>query len=194
MKNLKIFLIISLSTLLYACSSVSIDDYASKQPTIELETFFNGDLVAYGMLRNRSGKVIRQFTAVLKGQWQGNKGTLDEIFWFDDGEKQTRLWTMIKQSNGDYIGTAPDVEGEALIKVRGNAIRLAYDLRVPYKDDEIVLAMDDWMYQISPGVVINETVMKKWGFEVGKVTVMIMKTNAVNDIPVLLEKFSNETE
>ncbi len=192
MKNLKTYFILSLTTLLYACSSVNIDDYSNKQPAIELETFFNDDLVAYGMLRDRSGKVIRQFTAVLKGNWQGDTGTLDEIFWFDDGERQTRLWTMVKQSNGEYIGTASDVEGEAVIQVRGNAIRLAYDLRVPYKDDDIVLAMDDWMYQISPGVVINETIMKKWGFEVGKVTVMIMKTNFVNDIPVLLEKFNQE--
>jgi hypothetical protein len=76
--------------------------------------------------------------------------------------------------------------------VRGNAIRLAYDLRVPYKDDEIVLAMDDWMYQISPGVVLNETVMRKWGFEVGKVTLVIMKTDAVNDFPSLIKRFDEK--
>jgi hypothetical protein len=192
MKSTKFFLIICLSALLSACSSIDIDDYKDGRPAINLESLFKGDLVAYGMLRDRSGKVARTFTAVLKGEWSDGRGTLDEVFWFDDGERQTRLWTMIKQDNGDYIGTAPDVDGAAIIKVRGNAIRLAYDLRVPYKDDEIVLAMDDWMYQISPGVVINETVMRKWGFEVGKVTLMIMKTDAVNDFPRLIKRFDEK--
>jgi hypothetical protein len=192
MKSIKFFLIICLSALLSACSSVDIDDYKDGRPAVNLESLFKGDLVAYGMLRDRSGKVTRTFTAVLKGEWSDGRGTLDEVFWFDDGERQTRLWTMIKQDNDDYIGTAPDVEGAAIIKVRGNAIRLAYDLRVPYKDDEIVLAMDDWMYQISPGVVINETVMRKWGFEVGKVTLMIMKTDAVNDFPRLIKRFDEK--
>lgn len=192
MKILKFFFVICLSSLLSACSSVEIDEYADTQPVIGLESFFSGDLVAYGMLRDRSGKVTRHFKAVLKGEWSNGKGTLDEVFWFDDGERQTRLWTMIRQDNGDYIGTAGDVEGAAVIEVRGNAIRLAYDLRVPYKDDEIVLAMDDWMYQISPGVVLNETVMRKWGFEVGKVTLVIMKTDAVNDFPSLIKRFDEK--
>jgi hypothetical protein len=192
MKRIRFFMIVCLSGLLAACSSVEIDDYQDKQPAITLESFFSGEIVAYGMLRDRSGKVTRHFTAVLKGEWSGNKGTLDEVFWFDDGERQTRLWTMIKQDNGDYVGTAADVEGAAVIKVRGNAIRLAYDLRVPYKDDEIILAMDDWMYQISPGVVINETIMRKWGFEVGKVTLMIMKKDAVDDFPRLIQRFDEK--
>jgi hypothetical protein len=192
MKHISIFLIVCLTALLAACSSVEIDDYKDKQPSISLQSFFNGDLVAYGMLRDRSGRVTRHFTAVLKGEWSGDKGTLDEVFWFDDGERQTRLWTMIKQDNGDYVGTASDVEGAAVIKVRGNAINLAYDLRVPYKDDEIVLTMDDWMYQISPGVVINETIMTKWGFEVGKVTLMIMKTDAANDFAGLVKRFDEK--
>lgn len=192
MKSIKVFIIICLSALLPACSSVDIDDYKDMKPAINLESFFSGDLVAYGMLRDRSGKVTRLFTAVLKGEWSVGKGTLDEVFWFDDGERQTRLWTMVKQDNDDYVGTASDVEGAAVIKVRGNAIRLAYDLRVPYKDDEIVLAMDDWMYQIAPGVVINETIMRKWGFEVGKVTLMIMKTGAANDFPDLVKRFDEK--
>lgn len=192
MKIIYVLFIVCLSGLLSACSSVEVDDYRDMQPAITLESFFSGDIVAYGILRDRSGKVTRHFSAVLKGEWSGNKGTLDEVFWFDDGERQTRLWTMIKQDNGDYIGTAADVEGAAVIKVRGNAIRLAYDLRVPYKDDEIVLAMDDWMYQISPGIVINETVMKKWGFEVGKLTLMIIKADAVDKFPGLVKRFDEQ--
>ncbi|MGH1485068.1 MAG: DUF3833 domain-containing protein [Cellvibrionaceae bacterium] len=183
-------LIIMFSAVLIACSSTTVDDYKGRTPEFDLPSFFSGDLVAYGIVRNRSGKVIRYFTAALKGEWKEGVGTLDEVFWFDDGERQTRLWTMTPNGKGDYIGTAGDVDGEALIQARGNAVRLSYKLRIPYKQDEITVSMDDWMYQVAPGVVINETVMSKWGFEVGKVTLAIMKSEIVNDIPDLVERFN----
>ncbi|MFT6389038.1 MAG: hypothetical protein ACJAUP_002424 [Cellvibrionaceae bacterium] len=185
--------VIMISSILLACSPVTIDDYQGREPAIDLQAFFAGDLVAYGIVRDRSGKVIRYFKAVLKGEWQESGiGTLDEVFWFDDGQRQTRLWTMTPSENGDYIGTAGDVEGSALIQTRGNAIRLSYKLRVPYNDSEIVVSMDDWVYQVVPGVVINETVMTKFGFEVGKVTLVIMKSGIVNDIPSLVKQFSGQ--
>lgn len=182
--------IIMVSGVFIACSSVKIDDYRDQGPAIDLQTFFNGDLVAYGIVRDRSGKVIRYFKAVLKGEWNSDGvGTLDEVFWFDDGERQTRLWTMTPNGQGDYIGTAGDVDGSALVQARGNAIRLNYKLVVPYDDSDIVLSMDDWMYQVVPGVVINETVMSKWGFELGKVTLAIIKSELVDSIPALIQQF-----
>jgi hypothetical protein len=182
-------LIIMISSILIACSSTNIDEYRDRSPVLELESFFSGDLVAYGIVRNRSGKVIRYFNAALKGSWENGVGTLDEVFWFNNGERQTRLWTMTPNGKGDYIGTAGDVEGEALIQARGNAVRLNYTLRLPYKNREIKVSMDDWMYQVSPGVVMNETLMTKWGFTVGKVTLVIMKSEIVNDIPELVKQF-----
>ena len=173
-----------------SCARIDIDEYQGREPKVTLEGFFSGDLVAYGIVRNRSGKVIRHFQAALKGNWQNGTGLVDEVFWFDDGERQTRLWKMVKQNNGSYLGTANDVEGEALIQVEGNAIRLNYRLIVPYKDKEVVLSMDDWMYQVAPGVVMNETSMSKWGFGVGKVTLVIMKSEVIQQIPALIDRFT----
>ena len=188
-KSVSLFLTLLLSSILLSCSSVTVDDYAGRQPELTLEGFFSGDLVAYGIVRNRSGKVIRYFSAALKGSWDTGIGTLDEVFWFDDGERQTRLWTMTPTGDNEYRGTAGDVEGAALIKVRGNAINLAYHLRVPYQGRDIVLTMDDWMYQVAPGVVMNETLMSKWGFEVGKITLVIMRADVVTAIPRLISDF-----
>lgn len=173
-----------------SCSNAGIDTYKDKTPELGVREFFTGDLVAYGIVRNRSGEVIRHFKAVLKGSWDDRGvGTLDEVFWFDDGERQTRIWTMTPDGLGHYIGTAGDVVGTAMIQTRGNAMHLEYDLQVPYKDDSIVLAMNDWMYQIVPGLVINETVMTKWGFEVGKLTLAIMKAEITDSIPDLVKQF-----
>ena len=181
--------IVMFSALLIACSQVAIEDYENAEPLITIEEFFDGDLVAYGIVRDRSGKVIRHFEAVLKGEFTSTGGTLDEVFWFNDGERETRLWRMEKVEPGLYVGTANDVNGESFIESRGNAVRLSYDLRIPYNDGEIVVNMDDWMYQVSPGVVVNEAVMYKWGFRVGTVTVLIMRADATDQVPALVERF-----
>lgn len=189
LKRLFLVFIVLASSVLIACSQVVIDDYENTAPLITVEEFFDGDLVAYGIVRNRSGKVLRHFEAVLKGEFDDQGGTLDEVFWFNDEVRETRMWRMQKLTDNHYMGTANDVNGEAIIAQRGNAIRLKYDLRIPYKDDELVVNMDDWMYQVAPGIVINEAVMHKWGFAVGKVTVLIMRADALQQVPELIERF-----
>ena len=55
-----------------------------------------GDVKAWGILQNRSGKVTRQFSAVLNGKWDGKQLVLDEKFNWSDGEIQTRQWQITK--------------------------------------------------------------------------------------------------
>ncbi|MEO0444193.1 MAG: DUF3833 domain-containing protein [Pseudomonadota bacterium] len=181
--------IIMVAGILISCSTPKIEDYQGREPELVLENFFAGDLLAYGIVRDRSGKVIRYFKAVLKGSWDNGVGTLDEVFWFNDGKRETRIWTMQPAENGGYIGTAPDVKGQAHIRSSGNAVHLVYSLIVPYKDSTITLSMDDWMYQVAPGIVINETAMSKWGFNVGKVTLVIARADAAEHFQPLIQQF-----
>ncbi len=182
---LRLTVIIPLIFLISSCSSVSINDYKDTQPSVDLEDFFSGELVAYGMVRDRSGKVIRHFTASLIGRWDNGIGTLDEVFWFNDGERQTRVWTMTPNGNGDYIGTAGDVKGEALIQSQGQAIRLKYQLAIPYKDDTLIVNMDDWMYQVQPGMILNETKMSKFGVHLATITLTIIKKENINELTAI---------
>ena len=160
---------------LVGCSSVSIDDYAENRPVIVLETFFNGRLKAHGIVKDRSGKVIRYFNASINAYWQDGVGTLDEVFKFDDGEEQTRVWKLVKDGPGRYTASANDVIGSSALKVAGNSIFLDYVLRIPYDDDTLDLHVEDRMYLVSERMLINESVMSKWGFEVGQITLAIEK-------------------
>lgn len=74
--------------LLLSCSSQNLDQYADTGPALDLKEFFNGQLMAYGMLENRSGVMTRRFTATIDASWEGDQGTLVEEFLFDDGEIQ----------------------------------------------------------------------------------------------------------
>ena len=137
--------------------------------------FFNGALSAHGIVKNRSGKVIRYFSASINAYWEDGIGTLDEVFIFDDGEEQRRIWKLVKDESGSYIGSANDVVGTTRLEAAGNSLFLNYVLQVPYGDDTLEINVDDKMYLISDRILLNESIMTKWGFGVGQVTLVIEK-------------------
>ncbi|TYL46708.1 DUF3833 domain-containing protein [Marinomonas sp. IMCC 4694] len=161
---------------LTACSTTDLSIYAKNEPKFELQTFFSGSLTAHGILKNRSGEVIRYFNATLDGQWENGVGTLAEVFVFDDGEVQNRTWIMTPNEQGDYTATANDVVGSGNINISGNALFMNYVLQVPYDGDLLEVNVDDRMYMVKEGVVINESVMRKFGIEVGYLSIVIEKT------------------
>ena len=162
-------------SLVSGCSSVSINDYKDNKPTMVLEKFFDGRLNAHGIVKNRSGKVIRYFNASIIASWSDGVGTLDETFVFNDGEEQTRVWKLVKDAPGRYTASANDVVGSSTLNVAGNSIFLDYVLRIPYDGDTLDVVVEDKMYLVSERMLINESIMKKWGFEVGKITLAIEK-------------------
>jgi hypothetical protein len=161
--------------LLQSCSSVPVSEYADNSPTMVVEEFFTGSLRAHGIVKDRSGKVTRYFNASIKADWVDGVGTLDEVFKFDDGEEQRRIWKLVKDDAGNYVGSANDVVGSSTLKVAGNSLFLDYVLRIPYDDGTLDLHIDDRMYLVSDRVLINESVMTKWGFNVGQITLVIEK-------------------
>jgi hypothetical protein len=132
--------------------------------------FFNHQIVAEGIVRDRSGNVSRTFTADIKATWNDNGGVLDEVFEWSDGEAQTRVWQFTKSGEKKYIGKAGDVIGEAIMEHSGNAINMTYVLDVPLASGKtIAINMDDWLFQTSEKTIVNVTTMKKFGFRVGEV-------------------------
>ena len=163
--------------LLTACSTPEVSLYAKNEPKFELQEFFSGSLTAHGILKNRSGEVIRYFNATLEGNWDNGVGTLAEVFVFDDGEVQKRTWIMTPDAQGNYTATANDVIGKGEINIAGNALFMKYVLQVPYDGDVINVNVDDRMYMVKDGVVMNESIMTKFGFEVGYLSIVIQKAD-----------------
>lgn len=156
-----------------SCSSPKIDDYKNTTPDLVLEDFFNGELVAYGMVLDRSGKLTRRFTVKLEAYWNNNKGTINEWFVFDDGEKSTRTWQLIKQTDNIYTGTANDVIGTAKGQTNGSALYWQYDLLITVDGSEYQVTLDDWMYLIDNKRLFNKTDIIKYGLKVGEIILYI---------------------
>ena len=170
------FSLLLIGMILGSCSS-NLPDYANSTPNFDMQRFFNGKLNAYGMVQDRSGKVIRRFKADLVGSWQDNKGRLEEDFYYADGETQRRVWFLTKQADGSYNGTANDVIGTASGHNEGFAFNWRYVLAIEVQGKTWQIDLDDWLYQLDDTRLINRTQMTKWGFNVGEITLVIEKAD-----------------
>lgn len=166
---------VAFGLLLTACASQTPADYAQEKPVLNLSEYFNGDVRAHGVFTDRSGKVVRRFTVLMKCSWDGDKGVLDEDFTFSDGEKQRRVWHLTKLADGRFVGRADDVVGEATGQASGNALQWRYTLRLPVNGSVYDVQFNDWMYLIDERVMLNKAVMSKFGVTLGEVTLSFYK-------------------
>ena len=170
----RLFVATFLGLLLVGCST-TISDYRSTTPAFDMKTFFDGKLAAYGMVQNRDGKVIRRFRADLVGSWEGNNGLLEEDFFYDDGETQRRVWSLVKHGDNQYSGVASDSVGKATGESQGFAFNWRYTLAIEVDGTTWDIDLNDWIYQLDESRLINQTEMTKWGFNVGQITLVIEK-------------------
>lgn len=153
---------------------VKPENYAGKAPEWDLPTFFNGDLVGYGIVTDRSGEVQRRFSVTMQGIWSSpEKGELHEQFLFDDGKKQERIW-YLQKVNQKWQGTAGDIVGTAGGSTYGFAMNWNYTLDLDLSSGQRVnVKFDDWMYLIDQQRLINKAEITKFGFKVGEVIIYI---------------------
>ncbi|MFN3493906.1 MAG: DUF3833 domain-containing protein [Hydrogenophaga sp.] len=163
---------------LAGCASPSISDFAGQKPELDLRTYFNGTLDAYGVFLDRSGKVARRFTVVMRCTWEGDEGVLDEDFTYSDGTTEKRVWRLKHLGNGRYSGTAGDVVGTAFGETQGNAFRWGYTLALPVDGKVYEVQFDDWMYLMDDRVMLNKAVMSKFGIRLGEVMLSFVKRPA----------------
>ena len=74
-----------------------------------------------------------------------------------------------------WIGTAPDVIGEAQGVVAGNALNWTYTLDLATDSGRYNIAFDDWMFLIDERVMLNRAVMSFYGVRVGEVLISFRK-------------------
>ena len=151
--------------------------YQNKSPAFKLEEFFSGQSRAWGLVQDYTGNVTSRFDIVLNGEWQGNAGTLHEIFtYYEDGKKQERTWKIKRLDELNYEGQAEDIIGTARGRSYGNAINWKYDMEVPLgKGKRIQLQFEDWIWALTEDIVINRLYMRKFGLTVGEISICMQK-------------------
>ena len=155
--------------------SMKPEDFKNTEPEIKIEKYFEGQVKAWGILQDRKGRATRQFKANMIGKFENNILTLEEDFFWKDGETQKRVWKIKKIDEHNYIGTAPDGVGEAKGASYGSAFKFEYNLMIPFKGKNIKIRFDDWIFKQDEKVAINRATLTKFGFKVGELTVFFEK-------------------
>lgn len=142
--------------------------YAGTEPGFDLRRHLSGPILCEGMIHGPSGRVTSRFSARMEGRWDGNQGILSEAFVYSTGTTQNREWriTMIDESH--FTAEADDVVGLARGEVSGATVRMQYRLRLPEEAGGHVLSVTDWMFLGDNGVIMNRSVMRKFGIKVAE--------------------------
>ena len=171
-------LIVSLVLIILAitsCSSINPEQYANQSPHFDFQEFFSGDIIAWGIVQDRKGNVIRRFEVSMIGKWEANKGTLEEDFIYADGEKQQRTWYFTNLGNGNYTGYASDIPDTAIGKTFGSAGNWSYTMDLPVGDKTYKVKFDDWMFAMDKNTIFNRSYIKKFGLTMAEVTIFMQK-------------------
>ena len=167
-------LTVGMAIIMTGCATVTPQDYVKETPKLDLATYFNGKVDGWGMVQDRSGKVLRRMVVEIDCKWNGNEGVLDESFQWSDGKTEKRVW-KIRKDGDRYIGTAGDVVGEAVGEAAGNALRWNYVLALPVDSSSYHMNMDDWMWMIDEKTLANRTTMSKFGVKVAEISIFFRK-------------------
>jgi hypothetical protein len=171
----RFLLALSAAALAAGCAGPTPSDYANEKPLLDLKTYFNGELVAHGIFSDRSGKIVRRFVVAMTATWKGNEGVLDERFTYSDGKTERRVWRLVDQGGGRYIGRADDVLGEAIGIAAGNTLNWRYTLKLPVDGSTYEVQFDDWMILMDERVMLNKARMSKFGIHLGDVTLSFQR-------------------
>ena len=160
--------------MLAGCATPGVDAYRGEKPQLDIKKYFNGTVDGWGMVQDRSGKVLRRFHVVIESSWSGDTGTLDESFDWSDGKKEKRVWTIVK-SGERYSGSAADVVGSAVGEAAGNALRWTYVLKLPVDQGGHAVDVDDWMYLVDEDTLLNRSTINKFGIRFAEITIGFRK-------------------
>lgn len=168
---------------LAACTAKpSFEDETLSTAKLNLEEFFDGELIAYGQFQDVLGTVRRSFVVELNGDWDGERLRLEEDFIYEDGSTEKRIWTLVKTGPDSWEGTAPGVIGVATGEEQDNRFNWRYeiDLPIPAADGSVEtlrVTFDDWMWLLSEDRLLNKAYVKRFGFDIGDVVISFEKLN-----------------
>ena len=174
MQNLGIifFLVFSFLT---ACTNPSMKNVFSKETSLELLEYFDGETIAWGLVVDRFGNLQRTFKVKLIGERDEEKLLLKEYFTYNDGEREYREWVITKTKTGSYEGKSKDTIGVAKGKKIGNTVRMVYDTTISVGETDLRVSFDDRFVKSDKKVVINRAEILKWGIKIADVTIFFSK-------------------
>ena len=129
MRHIKLIKSISLLISLFLITSCSNnaamkpEDFKNKEPRLIIEEYLSGNVKAWGVLQNRSGKVTRQ--------WQITK--------IDENNYEGTAGDVVGKAKGYSYGPAFKFEYVLLVPVKGKEMKITFDDWIFKQDDRVAI-------------------------------------------------------
>jgi hypothetical protein len=151
---------------LTGCASITAENYANEQPTLDMVKYLTGHTTAWGLAQSRSGEVVRRFRIEMDGVPVGDNAVkVEEHDFFTDGKTEEHEWMFRNAGPHAVTATSDEVVGQATGEQYGNALNLHYTLKVRMSDGtEREFTISDWFYLQDDCRLINRTYASKFGF------------------------------
>ena len=158
---------------LTGCAGIQGQRYLDQTPQFDLFEFFDGKVVAYGIVQGRDGNLLQKFSVTIDGQVQGDELVLDEFFEYQLGQgPEYRQWRIQKTDSG-FTGGATDIPPNAVGQSYGSAFNWQYSMDLPVGDGTLDVAFDDWFWAMDGDRLMNRSVIKKFGLTLAEVTLFM---------------------
>jgi hypothetical protein len=161
-----------LAAVLCACTQpLPVSHFAGEIPAFDPVRFFTGHVRSWGVLENRSGAPTGTLTTDCQGTVEPD-GSLHMVqhIAFSDGTAELRDWHMRRTAPGRFEATATGMVGTGHGEVAGRALNLRWALATQPGDPLANVWMDQWMYLMDGGTMVNRTTISKLGVVVAEVT------------------------
>ena len=172
-----VLFIVAVSMVLSGCATkLDGERYRDLQPSFDLFNFFDGEVMAWGVVQNRKGELVQRFEVSILGDIKDNTLTLDETFRYGLGRGvEKRVWSIERLPDGRYRGSAGDILGEATGDGYGNAFRWRYSMDLPLDDGTVRVKFDDWIWALDDSRIINRSYIQKFSLDVAEVTIFMQR-------------------
>lgn len=130
--------------------------------------FFSGTFQAQGMFVDRFGTVQKRFMIDISCDTKDRQTILHEKFTYDNGETETRSWTIFKQTEDEYTAHTDDVIGKGVGHVKGAVFKLKYDFLLTLYGRKIKVHFDDVMVKQTENTILNRAKVSKFGLLLGE--------------------------
>ena len=173
----RLFCLLAVFTSVFSdgCGGMKLEMFENSTPKFTLEEYFAGKTRAWGLVHNRSDKLVRQFVVDIQGDWKDGELVLTENFNYSDGAKDQRIWHIKKLDEHHYEGRAADVVGVAKGVQYGQALNWSYDLNLKVDNSTYRVHFNDWMYLQPDNVLANRALFSKFGVNLGEVMLFFRK-------------------
>ncbi|MBV9653773.1 MAG: DUF3833 family protein [Acetobacteraceae bacterium] len=149
----------------------AVEILGNQAPDFDLIAQFTGHVRSWGVVENRSGEPSGWVETDCTGTVDGAGALhMSQHLLQEDGTAQDRAWIVRRTGPHSWDATANDMAGTAHGTAAGRTFHWHWTLAHGPGKPPVDVEMDQWMYLLDDGSMLNRTTVRKYGIILAEVT------------------------